>query len=215
LQYDDSLDAFGIHGVGGFVGALLTGVLVSAPIVIAATGSPAAVSTLIEKGRLSQIGVQAVAALAAAVYGFVGTILLVKIIDLVWSFRVSAEAENVGLDRSEHGEVGFDIGGATLDEVPDLMPTEPRPARIPPQGESRFTIIVEGPSEEELREAWSKLCQAGTHHPAEFRAIYPLVTTVQGNRFRFRGGDHFDVRGNMKRLFEAVLNTPVQTHVEE
>jgi hypothetical protein len=62
---------------------------------------------------------------------------------------------------------------------------------------------------------WTKMCQVGVEHPPEFKTVYPLLTTVQGNRFHFRGGDHFTVRGSLKRLFETALNTTVQTHVEE
>ena len=143
------------------------------------------------------------------------TLIIVKGIDLFWGFGTTAEAENDGLDLSEHGEVGFDFAGGTIEEGPDMVRPEPRSAKAPPNGGGRFTIIVEGPAEKDLMAAWSKLCLPDANHPPEFRALYPLVTTVQGKRFRFRGGDHFDVRGNMKRLFEAVLNTPVQTHVEE
>ena len=64
--------------------------------------------------------------------------------------------------------------------------------------------------------AWSELCQPGTQPPpAEFRAVYPFVTTVQGNRFRFRGGDPAAMRDNLQRLFEDRLSgQPIQAHVE-
>ena len=52
-------------------------------------------------------------------------------------------------------------------------------------------------------------------YPPEFKAVYPLLTTVKGNRFFFRGGDSFDARSNLKRLFEGALNTPIQAHTEE
>ena len=215
LKYDDSLDAFGIHGVGGFLGAILTGVFVSEAIVKGATGSTSSITDFVNDGRSAQITTQLIAAVVAAAYGFFVTLILVKGIDLFWGFGTTAEAENDGLDLSEHGEVGFDFAGGTIEEGPDMVRPEPRSAKAPPNGGGRFTIIVEGPAEKDLMAAWSKLCLPDANHPPEFRALYPLVTTVQGKRFRFRGGDHFDVRGNMKRLFEAVLNTPVQTHVEE
>ena len=50
---------------------------------------------------------------------------------------------------------------------------------------------------------------------AEFRAVYPNVTTVQGNRFRFRGGDRILMRGNMQRLFQETLGQRVNVHVED
>ena len=215
LKYDDSLDAFGVHGIGGFLGAILTGVFVSAAIVKGATDSTSSIDEFVKHGRTTQIVTQMVAAVVAAAYGFIVTVILVKAIDLLWGFRLSAEQENAGLDLAEHGEAGFDFSGATAEEGPESTMPEPRPARVPPEGKERFTVVVNGVSEKDLMVAWSKMCQAGVQHPPELLALYPLVTTVVGNRFRFRGGDRSDVRGNMKRLFEAVLHTTVQTHVEE
>ena len=215
LKYDDSLDAFGVHGIGGFLGAILTGVFVSAAIVKGATDSTSSIDEFVKHGRTTQIVTQMVAAVVAAAYGFIVTVILVKAIDLLWGFRLSAEQENAGLDLAEHGEAGFDFSGATAEEGPKSTMPEPRPARVPPEGKERFTVVVNGVSEKDLMVAWSKMCQAGVQHPPELLALYPLVTTVVGNRFRFRGGDRSDVRGNMKRLFEAVLHTTVQTHVEE
>jgi hypothetical protein len=227
FKHDDSLDAFGVHGVGGFIGAMLTGVFASWALWLAATGQPqvdatgaatemGAIKAAWPSGLGAQVFAQLVASLAAAAYGFVGTVVLVKAIDLTMGFTLKEEEEGVGTDRSEHGEVGFDYGmGATIEEVPEARLPEPRPAMVPPNGKGRFTVIVEGPSEKELMTAWSHLCQAGVAHPPEFKAVYPLVTTVKGNRFHFRGGDHFNVRGSLQRLFESILNTTVHARVEE
>jgi hypothetical protein len=61
------------------------------------------------------------------------------------------------------------------------------------------------------------MCGADGKPPSsEFRSVYPFVTTVQGNRFHFRGGDPADMREAMRRLFQDRLEgTPVQTHVED
>ena len=62
--------------------------------------------------------------------------------------------------------------------------------------------------------AWSDLCQAGSAPPdPAFRAVYPHVTTVQGNRFRFRGGDPAVIRDSLQQLFEKRLHTPVRAQV--
>jgi Amt family ammonium transporter len=214
LKYDDSLDAFGVHGVGGFLGAVLTGVFVIKEAVNAANGDQAAVGVLAD-GRAAQITVQFTAAVVAAVYGFVATLVLVKAIDLTVGFNLDARSETDGLDQSEHGEVGFDLG-PTLAEVPsEAAYHEPRPASVPPNGKRHFTVIVEGPSKGELMKAWSNLCQAGGTPAPEFRAVYPFVTTVQGNRFHFRGGDPSEMRETMKRLFQNRLDgSAVSTHVE-
>jgi hypothetical protein len=158
--------------------------------------------------------VQALAALVAAGYAFVITFVLVKVIDRVWGFGLSHEAENLGLDRAEHGEVGFDFAGAAGEEVAEVALPEPRPARVPPGLNGRYTVVVEGIDVPALREAWSALCQAG-EAPPELRAVYPHVTTVEGNRFRFRGGERAKVRADMQRLFQARLGDAVRAHVEE
>lgn len=228
LGYDDSLDAFGVHGVGGALGAVLTGVFASASLYTAssglsflgADGTPDTTYALANLGkdgsdRMALVMAQLKATGIAAIFSFVLTYILVKAIDVTIGFTLSTSDEHLGLDRSEHGEVGFDYGtGATVDDIPEST-SEPKSATVPPNGKGRFTVVVEGASDKDLMAAWSKLCQVGVTHPAEFKAIYPLLTTVKGNRFQFRGGDQFSVRGNLKRLFEATLNTTVQTHVEE
>jgi ammonium transporter len=214
FKYDDSLDAFGVHGVGGFLGAVLTGVFVSAALVKAGTDSTDSVSRLVNSGRLAQIGVQLLAASVAVVYAFVVTVVIVKGIDLVWGFCLDDRSESEGLDRSEHGEVGFDLGLA-LESAAEQGPQEPRAATVPPDGQKRFTVIVEGAKNGELIHAWSEMCQAGPRPPSpEFRTVYPYVTTVQGNRFRFRGGDPKTMRDSLERLFQDRLSAAIRTHVE-
>jgi Amt family ammonium transporter len=221
FKYDDSLDAFGIHGVGGFLGAILTGVFASW-----ALWNNAAANTPVQdmgtvkgawpSGLAGQVVAQAAAAVAAAAFGFVVTFVLVKLIDVVWGFSASAETEAEGLDVGEHGEVGFDLGGPNIEEIPETHPHEPRAATVPPNGQERFTVVVEGASPPELTSAWSKLCQVGAQPPSEaFRAVYPYVTTVKGNRFRFRGGDKTSMRSNLQRLFQDALGKAVKTQVEE
>jgi ammonium transporter len=210
LKYDDSLDAFGVHGVGGFLGAILTGVFVSEELYRAGSGSslPAAIN-------MARPLIQLVAALVAVAYTFVVTLILVKGIDLAFGFCLAAPAENEGLDQSQHGEVGFDLGPA-LESVAEHGPQEPRPAIVPPDGQERFTVVVEGADKGELIRAWSGLCQAGPKPPTpEFRAVYPFVTTVQGNRFRFRGGDPTLLSKNLEMLFQNQFNgRPIRAHVE-
>ncbi len=217
LKYDDSLDAFGVHGVGGFLGAILTGVFASAVFVSKGGGSmlPNSGGLLANNNGL-QVVVQLIAALVAVFYAFVFTVVLVKGIDLLFGFTLSAKAEGDGLDRTEHGEVGFEFG-PSLESVPEGLRHEPRAATVPPNGQKHFTVVVDGPAKTDLLHAWSDMCQAGTTPPSDdFRAIYPYVTTVQGNRFRFRGGDSTKLPEAMKRLFQGRLKgAAVTTRVEE
>jgi ammonium transporter len=202
IKYDDSLDAFGVHGVGGFLGALLTGFFVSSVYFTAGSGSELPDT---HHGWPRPL-IQLLAASVAVVYSFVISVVLVKGIDLVWGFCLNARSENEGLDRSEHGEVGFDLGPA-LDVVAERPMLEPRRADVPPNGFKRFTVVVDGPSNEVLAKTWSELCQAGPQPPTpEFRAIYPYLTTIKGNRFNFRGGDATVLSGNLQRLLQDRLS---------
>ncbi|CFX56012.1 Ammonium transporter [Syntrophomonas zehnderi OL-4] len=100
LGYDDSLDVFGIHGVGGTFGALATGVFASQAL------NPAGVNGLIY-GNTHLIQVQAVAVLATYVFAGLMTYLILKAIGLFTDLRVTAEEEETGLDVSLHGESAY------------------------------------------------------------------------------------------------------------
>lgn len=106
--YDDSLDAFGVHGAGGTLGALLTGVFACSavnPIFKDAQGNTQA-SGLIE-GNAHQMLNQSVGVLIAWVLAVVGTLVILKIVDVTIGLRVSEEEEVQGLDLSQHGEEGY------------------------------------------------------------------------------------------------------------
>ncbi|HEY7328286.1 MAG TPA: ammonium transporter [Gemmataceae bacterium] len=204
FKYDDSLDAFGVHGVGGFLGAVLTGLLCTKAINDAGADA-----------SLDQFKTQLLAASVAVVFAFCVTLVLVKVIDSIWGFCLEPQTEIEGLDRTQHGEVGFDAGTA-YEQVPETPPAEPRPATVPPNGKGRFTVVLDGTSPRELLHTWSELCQAGPQPaPAEFRAVYPFVTTIEGNRFHFRGGDPGTLSSTLTRLFESRLyGKKLQARVE-
>ena len=98
--YDDSLDAFGIHGVGGLAGALLTGVF--AEKVLNDAGNDGALF-----GNPHQLVVQALACLATGGYALVVTYVVLKVIDKTIGLRVEAAEEREGLDQTQHGEEGY------------------------------------------------------------------------------------------------------------
>jgi len=100
LGYDDSLDVVGIHGVGGTLGILAVGLLASKAI------NPGGADGLFF-GNPSQLGIQVLTALTTALFSFVGTYLLLKVIDRVLGLRVSADAERMGLDLSQHNERAY------------------------------------------------------------------------------------------------------------
>jgi Amt family ammonium transporter len=100
--YDDSLDAFGVHGIGGFLGALLTGIFASKIY------NPAGVD-----GGTSQLLNQLIAAASAAAIASIGTLILLFIVDKIVGFRVSRSTEIEGMDAGIHGEQGW-----MLDQTP-------------------------------------------------------------------------------------------------
>ncbi|MBY0457668.1 MAG: ammonium transporter, partial [Gemmataceae bacterium] len=279
LGYDDSLDAFGVHGVGGFVGAVLTGVFCSLTVNPAGGDGPfayqahrarlealkandgqlikAAETALADadtalaeaekgvkgaaddqksaaekardaakelrddkaathdalkkeletiqsfadkqddkendgkdkKSALSQVFIQLKAAVFSGVFAFalsLGLVFLTQAVTL-GNFKTDPASEAEGLDRTEHGEVGFDFSGAT--ESVTVRSAEPRPASVP-KGNGRFEVELAGAEAKELMAVWSELCKP-SDQPADkdFLAVYPHVTTVRGTTFRCRGGD--------------------------
>jgi Amt family ammonium transporter len=98
-DWDDALDVWGVHGVGGALGIVLTGVFASAAV--------NGVSGLIE-GNLNQFVVQVLAMAITATYSFLVTLGILKVLNLFEPVRVSAEVEAQGLDEIQHGETAYD-----------------------------------------------------------------------------------------------------------
>jgi Amt family ammonium transporter len=108
--YDDALDAFGVHGAGGTIGALLTGVFATRavnPIFHDAQGHVLPVGWL--DGNVAQIGYQLVGIMMAWTFALVGSIVLIKITDLLVGVRASEDQEIEGLDLTEHGEEAYNL----------------------------------------------------------------------------------------------------------
>ena len=104
--YDDALDAFGVHGAGGTIGAILTGVCARTSInAIFGEGKPVGGFD----GHWGQVGNQVVGVLFAWVFALVGTIVILKIVDLLTGLRVAEEHEIEGLDITLHGEEGYNL----------------------------------------------------------------------------------------------------------
>lgn len=239
--YDDSLDAFGVHGIGGFLGAILTGVfcfyavnslgtdgfvtskdtvakqiadLEKKPEMERSTGDKANIAKLKEWSPTGQIIVQIKASIFSAGFAFALTLGLAFGVQLLTggNFTTDLSSETEGLDETEHGETGFDFG---TNLAYSKATAQPRAATSPPNGAKRFAVTVDGPSQADVLKAWSELCQAGKSAPPEdFKKVYPFLTTISGNRFNFRGGDPTAIKGALGSLFQKRLNTPVKTTVE-
>jgi ammonium transporter, Amt family len=99
MGYDDSLDVFGVHGVGGIVGALGTGVLTSASLGGIGFGDGITMA--------DQVWIQFLAVMVTIVWCGIGSLILYKIVDLIIGLRPTVEAEREGLDLTSHGEAAY------------------------------------------------------------------------------------------------------------
>jgi ammonium transporter, Amt family len=108
LQFDDSLDAFPVHGVGGTIGAILTGVFASKEFyTIVGTDGKTPIPLGLVDGNGGQIVTQLISILATYAFAAVGTFVILKVLALVMPLRAKEEAEYQGLDINEHGEEGY------------------------------------------------------------------------------------------------------------
>ena len=110
LGYDDSLDAFGVHGVGGTLGAILTGVFATNAVNNAlkdSAGNPQKLGLV--DGNGAQVVNQIIGSAIAIGLAVVMTFIILKIVDLALGVRVDAREEQMGLDLSMHGEEGYNL----------------------------------------------------------------------------------------------------------
>ncbi|HOH55374.1 MAG TPA: ammonium transporter [Paludibacteraceae bacterium] len=99
MGYDDSLDAFGVHGIGGITGSILTGLLATPAIQSAYSGALL--------GNWHQLLVQLIAVVAVILYSAVVTVVLFKVSDKILGVRVTDKLEAIGLDETQHGETAY------------------------------------------------------------------------------------------------------------
>jgi len=133
LGYDDALDVVGVHGVGGTLGALLTGVFASTAI------NPAGANGLLLGGGLGLLGKQALGVLAVGAFSALFTFVTLKVVQATVGLRVDAEAEYEGLDPHLHGERAYSTGmvmaGHGLPRESREHAPAPEPAeQVPPMG---------------------------------------------------------------------------------
>jgi Amt family ammonium transporter len=107
LGYDDSLDAFGVHGVGGIVGALLTGVFAYGMLYKTDDADAAIAYSGMLYGNAEMLWIQAKSVLVTIAFSGIGTFILLKVVDAIIGLRVTEEEEREGLDITQHGEQLF------------------------------------------------------------------------------------------------------------
>ncbi len=107
--YDDSLDAFGVHGVGGTLGAILTGVFATKEVNALKDAAGNAINTGMVDGNNGQVVNQLIGVAISWGIAIVGSFVILKIVDVVVGLRVTSEQETMGLDLSMHGEEGYNL----------------------------------------------------------------------------------------------------------
>jgi Amt family ammonium transporter len=117
LGYDDSLDVVAIHGVGGAVGLLLTGLFATTAV------NSAGANGLFYGGGGGQIGRQAIGVLVAAGYAFVVTFGLAWLVRVTMGFRVAPEVETEGIDEAEHAESAYEFSPLTTTGRGTVLPS--------------------------------------------------------------------------------------------
>lgn len=127
LGYDDTLDVFGIHGIGGIFGAILTGVFATSsinPIFKDSAGNALPVGLM--EGNPMQVVNQLVGIGIAIAFSVIGSIVILKVVDLVIGLRVSGMEEAVGLDATQHGETAYTFEAIIENSIePEIKTTQP------------------------------------------------------------------------------------------
>jgi ammonium transporter len=157
------------------------------------------------KTPYSQLMIQIKASVFSVVFAMVLSLALCALVQAITlgNFSTSKKDEVVGLDQTEHGEAGFDFGFATESFTSGGL--EPRAATTP-AGNGKYELAVNGVDAGELKKVWSSLClpSDGPADP-DFLAVYPVVTTVSGTTFRFRGGNPAAVANRLESLLKKHL----------
>jgi Amt family ammonium transporter len=218
IRIDDPVGALSVHLANGIWGTLAVG-LFADPAVIAslglAAGETAPAAGLLLGGGAAQLITQLTGVLAVGGFTFAGAFVVWAAIKYTIGLRVDPHHEIVGLDVSEMGMEAYN-GFQVSDPHEHILPIqEPRAATAPPNGMSRFSVMVEGVNTSDLISSWNDLCKPGDGStPEAFKAIYPFMTTVQGNRFNFRGGDREQIRSSLESLLKDRLKKSLKVYVQ-
>ncbi|HVS38904.1 MAG TPA: ammonium transporter, partial [Gemmataceae bacterium] len=215
LKIDDPVGAISVHGVSGAWGLLAVGLFADGSFGEGLNGVAPPVKGLLF-GDAGQFAAQLIGAVVCLLWVLPVTFAFLLLVRRCIGLRVIAVVEEQGLDVPELGTVGYHEEDAKFNES-RYRYVDPRPASVPPNLGKAFTIRVQGIDLELMRKIWSDHCQIGNRQPtAEFKAVYPYMTTVRDNQFRFRGGDPETVRVSLERLFkEGAWGSPVTARVDD
>jgi Amt family ammonium transporter len=217
LGIDDPVGAISVHGTSGLWGAIALGLFADGSYAPAENFNGVAGNvTGLFYGSPGQLVAQFIGVLANLLWALPAAYGVFWVTARYIGNRVSASAELQGLDIGELGAIGY-IAVDTPEVRPILRALpEPRPATIPTVTDRRFSVVVEGVEPSLLNRVWSDLCQTGDKPPhPELLAVYPYVTTIKDNRFRFRGGEPQRIRSSLERLLrEQLASTVVRARLE-
>jgi Amt family ammonium transporter len=230
LHFDDALDVFGIHGVGGMWGALATGIFAQKAI--------GGASGWIE-GNGMQMLYQLAGIGATLLYSGAATAVILRIVELLMGrLRVTEEQEVEGLDIHETGMEAYPeaaiFGGRpvtaslmaerpTIVERPTALPALPAASSapipvtpLPPTASERrlYSIVLENANTERAKRRWERLCHEPHQAPPEFHEVYRHLVSFDGREFVFRGGDPERMRKAVEKLFEGYLGVGATVTVE-
>ncbi|MGE3805108.1 MAG: ammonium transporter [Gemmataceae bacterium] len=196
IRVDDPVGAISVHLVNGVFGTICVGLFGLQELGLPADG-------LLMGGGTEALIPQLVGPAIIAAYVFPVSLVSWFVLKLTLGIRVGEEEEIEGLDIGEHGNEAYH--GFVMAAADHGYVAQPLPASVPPDSK-RFTVVVDGVDNGNLIHAWSDLCQPSSGPPAdEFKAVYPYVTTVQKNRFRFRGGDPEVIKKNLETLLRRSM----------
>jgi hypothetical protein len=229
LKVDDPVGAISVHGVNGAWGVLAVGLFAdgtynfgfnnsfwyklpdnslrwySEKLTKLPEGWTEQGVTGLFYGNSNQLWAQCIGVAVNIVWVFGSAYVFFWVVEKVLGNRVSARVEQEGLDVHEMGVSGYISEDPKVPEGHVMHPSpEPRPATTPTNGVKHYTLVVSGIEPETVKSVWSGLCLPGDKPPSpEFLDVYPHMTTMQGNRFRFRGGDPLEITASLRRLLSA------------
>ena len=236
-KIDDPVGAISVHGVCGAFGILCVGLFADGTYGAGWNGtwwakSPTGAFQLFEAadkvpegwtamgvtglfyGSTGQLTASLIGIGANILWVSITSFIMFKVTDLVIGLRPAAEDEIAGLDIPEMGVLGY-INDDPKTPEGHLVSAgaEPRTALLPPDGKKRFTVVLDGLPADKIATVWSELCQPKNKPTKEFLEVYPKMTSLTGNRFRFLDGDPDKVGASLAKLFGKI--GAVKTSVEK
>lgn len=213
IGIDDPVGATSVHLLNGVFGTIAIGLWGNSDLIPATNAGGTA--GLFNGGGTQLLFVQLTGVLYTAGYVIVASAVAWLVIKAVFGMRVSAEEEMEGLDIGEHGNEAYH-GFQMIS--PEIMTggAEPKAAALPKDGKKRFSVVVEGLPADKIATIWGDLCQPAKKPSPDFLAVYPKMTLLSGNRFKFIDGNPEQVSAHLAKVLQAGANGgAVKTFVEK